>query len=278
MLWLRSPPERGHFRGCPAATGAVVMVMCMPKGTLCCSSPAALSGTLRFFLQLRQLRSTAGLHAGELPARLRARAEPLSTHPGPGCCCCCCWESRNQGGGDPSLLFAPVHPAGNPNSSGSIASGWFAADKLCCALNTGGREINALKKSANKSAIAPQTQASLPGSPGSQGAPPATLPPFQPLPAGRASSRETSSAPKPKMNFLLGCLNECKGAGQPHSSQAMAGAGGFRLGAGGEIRGSCVSPTSKDIRTSPAPWGLGNCASSASGDEKRAIFHPRNRN
>lgn len=158
--------------------------MCVPKGTLCCSSPAALSGTLRFFLQLRQLRSIAGLHAGELPARLSAWAEPLSTHPGPGCCCCCCWESRNQGGGDPSLLFARVHPAGNPNSSGSIASGWFAADKLRCALNTGSREINALKKSPNKSpAIALQTQASQPGSPESQRAPPVTLPPFQPLPA-----------------------------------------------------------------------------------------------
>lgn len=250
--------------------------MCVPKGTLCCSSPAALSGTLRFFLQLRQLRSIAGLHAGELPARLRARAEPLSTHPGPGCCCC--WESRNQGGGDPSLLFARVHPAGNPNSSFSIASGWFAADKLRSALNTGGREINALKKSPNKSPdIALQTQASQPGSPGFQGAPPATLPPFQPLPAGCASSRETSSAPEQKMSFLLGCLNECKGAGQPHSSQAMAGAGGFRLGAAA-CGGSCVSPTRKDIRTSPAPWGLGDCASSASGDGKRAIFHPRNRN
>lgn len=56
------------------------------------------------------------------------------------------------------------------------------------------------------------------------------------------------------------------------------GAFGWGLQQVGEIRGSCVSPTRKDIRTSPAPWGLGDCASSASGDGKRAIFHPRNRN
>lgn len=250
--------------------------MCVPKGTLCCSSPAALSGTLRFFLQLWQLRSTAGLHAGELPARLSARAEPLSTHPGPGCCCC--WESRNQGRGDPSLLFARVHPAGNPNSSGSIASGWFAADKLRSALNTGGREINALKKSPNKSpAIALQTQASLPGSPESQRAPPATLPPFQPLPAGRASSRETSSAPKPKMSFLLGCLNECKGAGQPCSSQAMAGAGGFRLGAaaGGGNQGILRVPHQEGHQDITCPLGTGGLCFVSLRRWKKSHFPPQ---